>query len=89
MPEVNLQITNKVGLHARPAALLVQEANKFSSDVTIILGDSFGDAKSILDVLMLGINRGSEIIIRAEGKDAEQAIAAITALHQANFGEKE
>ncbi len=89
MAEVHLQITNKVGLHARPAASLVQEANKYSSDIIVIYGDSSGNAKSILDILVLGVNRGSEIIVRAEGEDADQAIAGITALHQANFGEKE
>ncbi len=88
MPEIHLQITNKVGLHARPAALFVQEANKFSSDITVICGDESGDAKSILDLLMLGVSQGSSITVQAEGEDAEQALAAIAALHQANFGEK-
>ena len=60
-----------MGLHARPASLFVQEANKFSSDITVILGDAQGDAKSILDLLLLGASQGATITVRAEGPDAE------------------
>ena len=89
MPEINLTITNKVGLHARPAALFVQEASKFESDITVTNGDSSADAKSILEVLTLGASLGSEITIQAEGADADAALEALKALHANNFGEKE
>ena len=89
MPEILLTITNKVGLHARPAALLVQEASKFKSDITVINGDVTADAKSILDILMLGANQGSVVTVRAEGPDAPEALLAFQSLHASNFGEKE
>lgn len=89
MPEIQLSITNAVGLHARPASLFVQEANKFKSDITVYLDDSEADAKSILDLLMLGANQGCVITVRAEGPDADAALAALQDLHARNFGEKE
>lgn len=89
MPEIQLEITNAVGLHARPAALFVQEASKFESEITVSLDDSEADAKSILDILLLGANKGSVITVKAEGPDAEAALAAFKALHANNFGEKE
>lgn len=89
MPEIQLLITNAVGLHARPASLFVQEANKFSSDITVFLDDSEADAKSILDLLLLGANQGCTVTVRVEGPDAEQALSALQALHANNFGDKE
>lgn len=89
MPEIQFTITNKVGLHARPASLFVQEASKFESEITVINGEETADAKSILDILVLGANQGCVVTVQAEGPDAEAALAAIQALHAANFGEKE
>ena len=89
MPEIQLTINNAVGLHARPASLFVQEANKFTSDITVFLEDSEADAKSILDLLLLGADQGSIITIRAEGPDADSALNALQELHARNFGEKE
>lgn len=89
MPEVSLKIKNKVGLHARPASLFVQEANKFNSTIMVTKGDTTANAKSILNVLTLGADQGSVVTIKAEGDDAEQALTAITALFENNFGEKE
>lgn len=89
MPEIQLTITNAVGLHARPASLFVQEANKFTSDIVVLLEDSEADAKSILDLLLLGANQGCTVTVRAEGPDAEDALAALKDLHARNFGEKE
>lgn len=89
MPEITLLITNQVGLHARPAALFVQEANKYTSEITVTNAGETADGKSILDILMLGVNQGCTITISADGADAEQALAAFQALHAANFGEKE
>ena len=55
MEEITLTITNKVGLHARPASLFVQEASKYQSEITVSKGEESGDAKSILDLLTLGM----------------------------------
>ncbi len=88
MLEIQLPITNKVGLHARPASLFVQEANKFESEITVINGDSVADGKSILDILLLGADQGCVITVQALGPDAEAALAALQQLHAGNFGEK-
>ena len=89
MPSIELTITNEVGLHARPAALFVQEASKFKSEVSVRNGDQEVNAKSILGVLTLGADQGCVITVTAEGEDAEAALEAIRALHANNFGEKE
>ena len=90
MAELTVTIRNKVGLHARPAALFVQEANKFKSAITVGKGDGKEvNAKSILSILGLGVDCGSVIRIRAEGEDAENALQAFQALVDRNFGEKE
>jgi phosphotransferase system HPr (HPr) family protein len=89
MPEIVLTITNAVGLHARPAALFVQEANKFAADITVLLGEEQADAKSILDLLLLGASQGSTVTVRAEGPDADAALAALADLHARRFGEPE
>ena len=67
-------IKNKQGLHARPAALFVQIANKFDSVITIKKGKDVVNGKSIMGILMLGAERGSEISVEAEGDDAHLAI---------------
>ncbi len=88
--ETRLRIKNKVGLHARPAALFVQTANRFKCDIQVRNGNgSAVSAKSILGILSLGIRQGVEITIRAQGEDAGQAISALNALAEKNFGENE
>jgi phosphotransferase system HPr (HPr) family protein len=88
MPQVSLEIKNKVGLHARPAALFVQTANKFKSTITVKMGAAVANAKSILNVLTLGAGSGAVITVVAEGEDAEQALSALKELNANNFGEK-
>ena len=87
--ETNLVITNKVGLHARPAALLVQTAAQFLSKIQVRYGDKTANAKSMLGVMKLGAALGATIVVRAEGEDAEQAVAALTDLARRNFEEEE
>jgi phosphotransferase system HPr (HPr) family protein len=87
--ETSLVITNKVGLHARPASLLVQTAAQFQSKIRVQFGDKTANAKSMLGVMKLGASRGDTIVVRAEGEDAEQAIAALTDLARHNFNEEE
>ncbi len=89
MPSIELTITNKVGLHARPAALFVQEANKYKSSILVKNGEKEVNAKSILGVLTLGANKGCVLKVTAEGEDAEAALEALKALHANNFGEAE
>jgi len=88
MPEIKLVIRNKVGLHARPAVLFVQAAQKFQSEVRLLKDGKEGNAKSFKSVLALAVNQNDEVVVRAEGADAEAALAALTQLAEANFGEK-
>lgn len=89
MPETTLTIHHKVGLHARPAALFVQTAKQFESDVLVTHGEREANGKSILKVLTLGVNQGAVITIHAEGEDADQALAALERLIESNFVEEE
>ena len=70
-----LTVKNTQGLHARPAALFVQVANKFNSRISVKRGDEKVNGKSIMGILMLGAEKDSEIIIEAEGDDAQMAIS--------------
>jgi len=70
-------IRNRLGLHARPAAQLVQLASKFSSQIYISKGEARINGKSIMGVLMLAAAQGSKLEISAEGDDAEEAVAQI------------
>lgn len=70
-------IKNKLGLHARPAALFVQIANKFDSDITVKKGTKEVNGKSIMGILMLAAGKGSGVDLRIEGNDAHQAMAEL------------
>lgn len=78
--EVRKEITveNKTGLHARPAAIFVQLANKYDSDITIIKDDQEVNGKSIMGILMLAAEKGSKITIIAKGDDAEAAVEELS-----------
>jgi len=80
-------ITNQLGLHARAAARFVRLASQFAASVRVARGSRELDGKSILGLLLLGAARGSTIIIRADGADAEAAVAALAALVADGFGE--
>jgi phosphocarrier protein len=80
-------ITNKLGLHARAAAKLVEAAARFQSTILIGKDGDTVDARSILGLMMLNARLGSHIQVSAEGDDARDAISAIVALIQAKFGE--
>ena len=67
-------IKNKTGLHARPAAVFVQIANKFDSEITIIKDNQEINGKSIMGILMLAAEKGAKVIIVADGDDAGKAI---------------
>ncbi|HEC24304.1 MAG TPA: HPr family phosphocarrier protein [Chloroflexi bacterium] len=90
MPQVEVTVQHEVGLHARPAALFVKLASSFPCDITIANKTTDGqpvNAKSILSVLTLGVNKGHTIVIEAEGEQADEAVAALKELVESNFGE--
>jgi phosphocarrier protein len=89
MKKEKVNITNKLGLHARAAAKVVHTANTFASDIFIGTDDEEVNAKSILGLLTLAATRGTPLVVRAEGKDEEEAVAALVALFADRFGEGE
>ncbi|MBX6362973.1 MAG: HPr family phosphocarrier protein [Gemmatimonadetes bacterium] len=86
--ERTLAIRNKYGLHARPAAEFVKLANRFRADVWIRKGDLEVNGKSIMGVMMLAAECGSEITVRAAGEDAPRALEELSALVERGFGEE-
>lgn len=80
-------IQNKLGLHARPAAVLVQTANRFKADVEVIKGRQKVNGKSIMGIMTLAAGVGTPITIRITGEDAELALAELSYLIENNFGE--
>ena len=88
MTERTVEIVNKNGLHARPAAEIVKLSSKFTSEITIVRDDLEVNGKSIMGVMMLAAEFGSNIVVRATGDDAEAAIQAIADLVAAKFGER-
>ena len=85
----DIEIKNKLGLHARAAAKLVHTAARFKSDIKIRKGDEEVDGKSILGILLLAAGRGSVVTIRADGEDEREALDAIEKLIDAKFDEVE
>lgn len=77
MKEIKLVIKNETGLHARPAAMVVSEAGKYKSTLTIKKGEREVNIKSILGLLSLGASKGDEITVKADGEDENQAVEAI------------
>ena len=84
-----IEIRNKLGVHARAAALLVQTVNKFSSQVNISKDGQTTDGRSIMGVLTLAATQGSKIQVEANGEDAERAIKAVEKLIENRFNENE
>ena len=89
MTERNIEIKNKLGLHARAAAKLVHTSARFKSDIKIRKGDEEVDGKSILGILLLAAGRGSTITVKADGPDEQDAVDAIEKLIDAKFDEVE
>jgi phosphocarrier protein HPr len=81
-------IKNKVGLHARPAAIFVQTAVKFKSKITVEKDGKEVNAKSIMGVLSLGAEKDSKVVIKIEGEDEQEAMQAFKNLIDSNFGEE-
>lgn len=88
MIEKSVVVKNKTGLHARPAALFVQTANKYSSEIYIEKEGKKVNAKSIMGVMSLAVSQGTEIKISAEGDDEQKAVDNLVELIESKFGEE-
>jgi phosphocarrier protein len=89
MPSIAAPIVNKLGLHARAAAKLTHVASGYRCEIWLSRSGRRVNAKSIMGVMMLAAGKGAEVMIEAEGTDAEAALAALTALIADRFGEGE
>jgi phosphocarrier protein len=89
MPSVAAPIVNKLGLHARAAAKLTHVASGYQCEIWLSRSGRRVNAKSIMGVMMLAAGKGAEVMIEAEGADADAALAALTALFADRFGEGE
>jgi len=87
MQSRNFTIINRLGLHARAAAQLVQAANQFNSDVVLIKEDIEVNGKSIMGILLLAAPKGTELTVKVEGEDEVRAMDVIAALIEDGFGE--
>jgi phosphotransferase system HPr (HPr) family protein len=85
MPTREFTVTNKLGIHARPAAQFVKTASTFSSEIQVEKDDEQADGKSIMGLMMLAAGHGSILIITTEGEDAEAALDALGGLIARNF----
>lgn len=85
--EKTIRVSNSLGIHARPAGKISQEAQRYSATITVLSSEAEADAKSILDLLSLAAPQGAELRLRAQGPDAAQAINSLTRLFEDMFGE--
>ena len=88
MTAQTIVIQNRAGIHARPAALLVQETKNYSSSIYFEKGNDRINAKSIMGIITLGAAYGTEIKIVAEGEDEEAAVAALVHMFESKFEEE-
>jgi phosphocarrier protein len=87
MPERTIKVVNETGIHARPAAEIVKLTSKYKSEITISRDGMDVNGKSIMGVMMLAAECGSEILVKANGDDADAALNALAALVASKFGE--
>jgi phosphocarrier protein HPr len=88
MPQIEIVVTNKLGLHARPAAIFVRVAQKFEAEILVARanGDvSWVNAKSVMGVMSLGAAPGTVLVLRAVGADAENALRSLRLLAEKRF----
>lgn len=85
--ERSVQVENRNGVHARPAAEIVKLAAKYRSEITLARDDLEVNGKSIMGVMMLAAERGATLTLKADGEDAQQAVDAIAQLISSRFGE--
>jgi phosphocarrier protein HPr len=87
MVEKTIEVSNPTGLHARPAALFVQTAGKFTSNIWIAKGEKKVNAKSIMGLMSLAVSQGTRVIIGAEGEDEHLAVKELIDLITSGFRE--
>jgi phosphocarrier protein len=85
MPSKEITITNKLGIHARPAAQFVKTANRFEAEITVEKDGEEIDGKSIMGLMMLAAGHGSMLIISTEGAEEQEALDALVALVERDF----
>lgn len=85
MKEFEFVVTDPQGIHARPAGLLVKEAKKFESNISVFKGARKGDLKKIFTIMALGVKQGETIKVQVEGADEEQAASAVEAFLKENL----
>ena len=88
MAEKTVTVRNRAGIHARPAALIAQTANKFSSEITIEKDSTVINAKSSMGVITMAAGYNTELIVKAVGSDEEAAVEAIFSLFENKFEEE-
>lgn len=89
MIDTNIDVINKLGLHARASGRLIEVTSKFRSDIQIGRGDKLIDAKNIMSLLMLGAGKGTSLRLVINGSDEEKACEEVKALFAARFHEAE
>lgn len=88
MREIEVVIKNKLGLHARAAAILVESISRYSSEVTIVKDGQEVDGKSIMGVMTLAAGIGTELIIKADGEDEHEVLKRVEELVERKFDEE-
>jgi phosphocarrier protein len=89
VPLAEVEIVNKLGLHARASAKLTQTASRFASQIFLTRNGRRVNAKSIMGVMMLAAGKGSRVTVEAQGEDAEEALRSVLTLIADRFGESE
>ena len=85
MKEFTYVITDEIGIHARPAGMLVKEAKAFTSKITLEVNGKSADATKLMAVMSLGVKNGAEVVIKAEGEDEDAAIAKMEEFMKENL----
>lgn len=85
MKSFNYIITDEVGIHARPAGMLVKEAKKYAASITIVKGEKKADARKLMVLMGLGVKCGEEVTVEVEGEDEETAAAAMETFFKENL----
>lgn len=83
-----VKLDNKFGLHSRPAMKIAETAQQFSADVYLKFNDNKVDAKSVINILMLGAGKGDALTIMADGNDSKNAVDSLRKLFESRFGEE-
>ena len=87
MKKKEVTINNKIGLHARPASLLINNAVQFDSEMKMIYEGKEANLKSIISLMSLAVGAGEEVIIKAEGEDEDEALSKITNIIENGFND--